>query len=154
MRTALIVIALLTIPLAASSGLAASVESCIAGALPPAQIVCLTQAAIDAGDPELCLRSAEASVRWRCVAGYADQAGDVSQCAVLPANDMEPAGISRELCVTHLALVWRKAALCETLTTPNLDGSCLMQLVHLGGDKALCARIEQPIIKDACLAAE
>jgi hypothetical protein len=130
---------------------AAPVESCIAESWPLGQLKCLRQVAIDAGDPGLCLRSNDPAVRWQCVAAYAEHARDPSRCEILPPDDLEPAGITRELCRSHLAISWRDPDLCRSLNTLNLADSCLLQLVHRGAGKALCEKIENALIKDACL---
>jgi len=148
----ILMLVLLAAPIAALPARGAEpVESCLAESWLPKQLVCLRQAAIDAGDPGLCLRSNDPAVRWQCVAAYADQARDPSQCEILPPNDLEPAGITRELCRGHLATTWRDPSLCRPLRTPNLADSCLLQLVQRGADKALCGEIENALLRDACL---
>lgn len=127
-----------------------ALEACLADAWPQRQIACLKEIAIEEGDPALCLRSEKPSVRWLCVALYAEQAGDAYTCEVLPADDLEIPGISGDLCRTHLAIAWRTPALCEKLTTPNLADGCLLKLVQLGEDKALCGRIENETLAKAC----
>lgn len=37
-----------------------------------------------------------------------------------------------------------------SLGTPNLADSCLLQLVQLGEDKALCGHIKNEILLSAC----
>ena len=65
---------------------------------PPKQIACLSKAAIIAGDPETCLRAEHPSVRWPCVALFADQADDPSLCRILPADEEVPASVSQDPC--------------------------------------------------------
>jgi hypothetical protein len=147
---------LLTIALAVAismppAALGEGLEACLAEAWPQNQIACLAGIAIEAGNPALCLRSGEPAVRWRCVAGYAEKAGDASPCGILPTGDLDVPGVAEELCRVHLAISWRKPALCMELTTPNLADSCLLQLVRLDGDQALCGRIENESLAAACL---
>jgi hypothetical protein len=127
-----------------------AVEACLADAWPQRQIACLKELAIEEGDPTLCLRSEKPSVRWLCVALYAEQAGDASTCEILPADDLEIPGISGDLCRTHLAIAWRTPALCEKLATPNLGDSCLLKLVELGEDGMLCERIKNETLAGTC----
>jgi len=128
-----------------------SLDACLAEAWPQNQIICLCRIAIEAGDPVLCLRAGEPAVRWRCVADYAEKAGDAAPCAILPDDDLDVPGVAGELCRGHLAISWREPALCTELATPNLADSCLLQLVLLGEDKALCGQIENEILADNCL---
>jgi len=132
------------------AALGESLDSCLAEAWPQNQFTCLIGIAIEADDPALCLRSGDPAVRWRCVAGYAEKAGDAAPCTILPADDLEVPGVTEELCRAHLAISWRKPALCMELTTPNLADACLLQLVQLDGDKALCGRIENETLADSC----
>ncbi len=127
-----------------------ALDTCLAEVWPQSQIACLTDFAIGAEDPALCLRSGESVVRWRCVAGYAEKAGDASPCGILPAGELDVPGAAEELCRVHLAIAWRKPSLCKNLSTPNLADSCLLQLVQLGEDKALCGRIENESLADVC----
>lgn len=125
-------------------------DACLAGALPPQQILCLAKAAITAGDPFLCLEAEEPAVRWRCVALYADQADDPSLCEILPAGEGVPASVSRDLCRVQLAVARHDPLLCDGLTTPNLGDGCYFQLVETGGDPALCERIANPDVRTVC----
>lgn len=127
-----------------------ALEACLAEAWLPRQLDCLTEIAIEMDDPKLCLRSGEPAVRWQCIAFYAEKAGDAAQCEIIPYNELDPPGVAQDLCRTHLAVAWRKPAECENLATPNLGDSCLLKLVELGEDKALCGRIENKAIADAC----
>lgn len=152
MRKRVLMLVLLAAPVVAPSARGAGpVESCLAESWPLAQLRCLRQAAIEANDPGLCLRSADAAVRWQCVAAYAEQARDASQCEILPPDDLDPPGTTRELCRSHLAISWGDPDLCRPLRTPNLADSCLLQLVQRGADRALCEEIGNALLKDACL---
>lgn len=146
----IIAIALAAAISSSSATFGQALDTCLAEGWPQNQIACLTDIAIEAGDPALCLRSGEPAVRWRCVAGYAEKAGDASPCGILPAGDLEVPGAAEDLCRVHLAIAWRKPALCARLATPNLGDSCVLQLVQLGEDEALCGRIENESLADAC----
>ncbi len=61
-----------------------------------------------------------------------------------------PRGVSRELCRAHLAIALNRPELCAGLATPNLGDACYLQMVEAGAEEALCARIENAIIKSAC----
>jgi len=148
-RTALAIALLATISWPPSA-FGETLDTCLAEAWPQRQITCLTDFAIELEDPALCLRSGEPAVRWRCVAGYAESAGDASPCGILPVEDLDAPRAAEELCRAHLAITWREPTQCMDLTTPNLADSCLLQLVQLGEDTALCARIENVSIADAC----
>jgi len=129
---------------------ASDLEACLAEPMPPKQIACLSKAAIAAGDPATCLRADHLSVRWPCVALFADHADDPALCRILPADEDVPASVSRDLCRVHLAVSRRDPVLCEGLTTPNLGDGCYYQLVETGGDPALCERIANPDVKSVC----
>ena len=130
---------------------AESVEACLETKIPTNQLNCLSRLAEERGDVEVCLRAEEPGVRWMCVATYAQAAGDAARCRVLPAVETAgPRGVSRELCRVHLAIAWQQPELCAGLATPNLGDACYLQMVEAGADKALCARIENAIIKSAC----
>ncbi len=131
---------------AADPGLAA----CQAEAMAPKQIACLAKAAIVADDPYLCLKAGQPSVRWPCVALYADRADEPALCGILPASEGVPASVSRDLCHVQLAISRRDPALCDGLTTPNVSDGCYLQLVETGGDRALCQRIANPDVKSVC----
>lgn len=125
-------------------------EACLAETWLPRHLTCLKDVAIEAGDPALCLQSGELAVRWQCVAFYAEQAGDAAHCMILPDGELEVPGVAGDLCRTHLAIAWRIPALCETLATPNLADACLLKLVELGEDEALCGKIENETLAKAC----
>ena len=130
---------------------AESVEACLASKIPTNQLNCLSRAARTADDPTLCLKAEDPGARWMCVADYAQAAGDVAHCLVLPvAEAVGPRGVSRDLCRAHLAIAWKQPELCTGLATPNLGDACYLQMVEAGADRALCARIENAIIKSAC----
>ena len=133
-----------------STAFGQALDTCLAEVWPQNQIACLTDIAIEADDPALCLRSGEPAVRWRCVAGYAEKGDDPAPCGLLPADELEVPGAAEELCRVHLAIAWRKPALCTDLSTPNLADSCLLKLVQLGEDEALCGQIENEGLADAC----
>jgi len=128
----------------------ASAESCLSEAWPQRQISCLRDVAVDAADPKVCLRSEDPAVRWQCVALYAEQSGDASRCGILPQDDLDKPGVASDLCRTHLAIAWHDPDQCNSMTTPRLADSCLLELVQLGEDKQLCARIETEVLADAC----
>ena len=76
---------------------------------------------------------------------------DAARCLVLPeAEAVGPRGVGRELCRVHLAIAWKRPELCAGLATANLGDACYLQMVEAGADEALCARIENAIIKSAC----
>ena len=127
-----------------------SLDVCLAEAWLPRQVDCLTEIAIEMGDPALCLQSEELAVRWQCVAFYAENSGDAAQCEIIPDNELDPAGVAQDLCHMHLAVAWRAPAECENLATPNLGDSCLLKLVELGEDRMLCERIKNETLAAAC----
>jgi hypothetical protein len=151
-RAPWIAAALALAALAARPAVAAeSVEACLASKVPTNQLNCLSRAALAADDPTLCLAAEDAGARWMCVATYAQAAGDAARCRVLPeAEAAGPQGVSRDLCRVHLAIAWQRPELCAGLATPNLGDACYLQMVEAGADRALCARIENAIIKSAC----
>ena len=135
---------------AAAEALESAAAACLESAMPGSQIACLGRVAREAEDVSLCLVSDQVSVRWQCVALYAEHAGDPALCRIIPDDEMVPAGLARDLCRVHLALSLREAALCEGLSTPNLGDACYLQFVETGGDPALCDRIVNPVLKDVC----
>ena len=129
---------------------AGPLEACLANKFPTNQLNCLSQAAQAAGDVKLCLLSDQLAVRFNCVALYAEQARDPALCAFIPAEDSVPPGVLLETCRVGLAVTLNRPELCAGLATPNLGDACYLQMVEAGADAALCARIENAIIKSAC----
>ncbi len=129
---------------------AATAESCLATAVPTNQLFCFTKAAQAAGDVRLCLLADQPGVAWQCVSIYAEQAHDPSLCEVIPRENEAPRDVGRDLCRGHLALSWKEPELCGGLATPGLGDACLFELVQIGGDPALCARITDTDLKSLC----
>ena len=145
-------LAILALTLGAPPARAAeSVEACLANKFPTNQLNCLSQAAQEAGDVKLCLLSDQPAVRFNCVSLYAEWARDPAICAVIPAEDSVPEGVFQETCRIGLAITLNRSELCVGLATPNLGDACYLQMVEAGADAALCARIENAIIKSACV---
>lgn len=118
------------------------------------RIACYSEAAVRLGDPRVCLRAQGPDTRWPCVAKYAVVAGDAATCGLLPGPgveaDAELAQITVDLCLTTLALVYRKPVLCQVVRTPAMDESCLAKLVSLGADPALCRQIASASLRAMC----
>jgi hypothetical protein len=130
---------------------ASDLDACLAETWPNKRLVCLFDAAKAAGDPDVCLRAAQQGVRWMCVANFAEHANDLDVCDRLPSGEAPFPTIERELCRTHLAIAWHDPTLCAGLATPNLGDSCYLKLVETGSaGAALCARIDNEILKSAC----
>jgi hypothetical protein len=126
-------------------------EDCLAEPWPLRQRDCLVEQATVRRAPELCLRSEDPAVRWQCIAILADRARNMTLCELLPEEDLQVVGVSRDLCRSELAVSWHDPSLCRQLATPNMADACLMQLVRNGGDKSLCEEIEVEPIREACL---
>jgi len=135
---------------AAESVKGESVEACLASKVPTNQLNCLSRLAEERGDVEVCLRAEAPGVRFQCVSLYAEQARDPALCRKIPAEDSVPEGVFQETCRAHLAIALNRPELCAGLATPNLGDACYLQMVEAGADEALCARIENAIIKSAC----
>ncbi len=135
---------------AGPSAAAESVEACLASKVPTNQLNCLSRLAGARGDVEVCLRAEAPGVRFQCVSLYAEQARDPALCWKIPAEDSVPEGVFQETCRAHLAIALNRPELCAGLATPNLGDACYLQMVEAGADRALCARIENAIIKSAC----
>ena len=129
---------------------AEDVEICLAEKFLTNQLHCLSEAAQAADDPKLCLLSEQPAVRFNCLSLYAERARDPAICALIPADDISPPGVLQEICRIALAISLDDPELCAGLTTPNLADACYLQMVEAGADGALCARIENAIIKSAC----
>ena len=123
---------------------------CLTETFSTKQLRCLSEAAEAAGDPTLCLAAEEPGIRWMCVARVAEATGVAAFCAVLPEETVGPQGLGRELCRVHLAIAWKRPDLCESLTTPNLEDACYLQMVEAGADAALCGHIANQTLKSAC----
>ena len=122
----------------------------MANKFPINQLNCLSKAAQEAGDVELCLLSDQLAVRFQCVSLYAEQARDPAICALIPAEDSVPAGVLQETCRIAVAIIRHEPEICAGLVTPNLGDACYLQMVEAGADEAICERIENPILKGAC----
>lgn len=125
-------------------------EACLAKKMIADQLLCLKDAALEAGDAKLCLRSDQPAVRFNCVSLYAEQTRDPAVCAVIPVDEGTPPGTLRETCRAGLAVTMNDPELCAGFTTPNLADACFFQMVMTGADAALCERIENPTLKGAC----
>ena len=66
----------------ANAAAAADVESCLAKALPNAQVDCLAEIAKAEDDVAPCL-AADRNFQWMCVVAYAEHKGDESHCGAL-----------------------------------------------------------------------
>ena len=129
---------------------AESVEACLEMGIAINQLNCLNRLAEARGDVEVCLRAEAPGVRFQCVSLYAEHARDPAICAVIPAEDSVPEGVFQETCRVGLAITLNRPELCVGLATPNLGDACYLQMVEAGADAALCARIENAVIKSAC----
>lgn len=120
------------------------------------RIACYSDLAVRHHDPTVCLSAESADERWPCIANYAVVAGDAGTCDLLPGPESESqtegdlAQVSIDLCLTTLALVYRKPELCRSVVTPAMDDSCLAKLVSLGADPALCADIKSEELRAVC----
>ncbi|MEE8500059.1 MAG: hypothetical protein V3S27_05740 [Kiloniellales bacterium] len=144
--TVLVLVACAAGPVAAAE----SVEACLANKFPTNQLNCLSRLAEERGDVEVCLRAEQPGVRFQCVSLYAERARDPTLCRKIPAEDSVPEGVFQETCRAGLAVTLNQPELCAGLATPNLGDACYLQMVEAGADAALCARIENAIIKSAC----
>ena len=127
-----------------------SIEACLNTKIPTNQLNCLSRLAEARGEVEVCLRAEQPGVRFQCVSLYAEQARDPALCQRIPAEDGASEGVFQETCCAHLAVTLKRPELCAGLATPNLGDACYLQMVEAGADEALCARIENAIIKSAC----
>ncbi len=151
-RTAILAVvpALVALATAVPAVAGAPLEACLATKIPTNQLNCLSRLAEERGDVEVCLRADQPGVRFQCVSLYAEQARDPALCRKIPAEDSEPEGVFQETCRVHLAVTLNRPELCAGLATPNLGDACYLQMVEAGADRALCARIENALIKSAC----
>ena len=124
------------------------------------RIACYSDQAVQQGDPTVCFRTPEPDVRWPCVAKYAVVAGDAATCRLLPgppatgvpATELPggDAAVTVDLCLSTLALVYRRPELCGQLDTAPMDDACLAKLVANGADPALCARVASADLRAVC----
>jgi hypothetical protein len=133
------------------------------------RVACYSDRAVAKGDPRLCLKDPDPDARWPCVAKYAVVAGTAATCELLaespgnagaegqataaasgdPDQAMDPR-VSVDLCLSALALVWRRPALCRRVQTATMGDSCLAKLVAIGGDPALCGQIQSEDLRKVC----
>ena len=125
------------------------VDACLAAAMPPNQISCLLDLALEEDAPSACLQSTELAVRWHCVALFAERRNRRDAC-----ERLEDSGVAspRTLCRGHLAIAWREPETCATLVPAELADACHMQLGELKGDPAFCAPIVNETLRETCLA--
>lgn len=124
------------------------------------RVACYSDLAVRAGDPTLCFRATAPDVRWPCVAKYAVVAGDADTCRLLPGPPAEDAAagatpggdaaVTVDLCLSTLALVYRRPELCRQLGTAPMDDACLAKLVANGADPALCRAVKSPDLREVC----
>ncbi len=124
------------------------------------RVACYSDRAVQQGDPTVCFRTPAPDVRWPCVAKYAVVAGDAATCRLLPgppatgvpATELPggDAAVTVDLCLSTLALVYRRPDLCRQLDTTPMDDACLTKLVANGADPALCAQVKSPDLREVC----
>jgi hypothetical protein len=54
------------------------------------------------------------------------------------------------LCLSTLALVYRRPDLCRELRTEPMDDACLAKMVANGADPALCDAVKSPDLREVC----
>lgn len=120
------------------------------------RVACYSDRAVRAGDPTLCFEADDPDVRWPCVAKYAVVAGDADTCRLLPGPPASDAGaggdaaVTVDLCLSTLALVYRRPELCRQLRTDPMDDACLAKLVANGADPALCRAVKSSDLREVC----
>jgi hypothetical protein len=87
-------------------------------------------------------------------------AGDAETCRLLPGPPVDDAGadagtggdaaVTVDLCLSTLALVYRRPDLCRQLRTEPMDDACLAKLVANGADPALCRAVKSSDLRDVC----
>ncbi|MBK1696564.1 hypothetical protein [Rhodovibrio salinarum] len=123
------------------------------------RVACFSDRAVQAGDASVCFQASAPDVRWPCIAKYAVVAGDATTCRLLPGP--RPDGVDGplsggedtvtvDLCLSTLALVYRRPDLCRQIQTETMDDACLAKLVANGADPALCAGIDVPELRRVC----
>ena len=86
---------------------------------------------------------------WACVTLYAQDTGDETHCELLAGRgDLEPAGITQEMCLAGLAIDWQREDLCARLEV--LRGSCYYKLALESGKSSYCRSVEPEALKQVC----
>lgn len=126
--------------------------ACNAPPLLAEQIACFRDAALAAGDPALCAAADDPVVRFQCLSLYAERRLDPAPCARIDAGaSAAERQALQQACVAGVAIAAGDPALCEEAGIAALRDSCLMMLVtERGADRALCARIENDLLREAC----
>ncbi|MBK1666881.1 hypothetical protein CKO28_02340 [Rhodovibrio sodomensis] len=124
------------------------------------RVACLSDRAVQAGDPTVCFEAPDPDTRWPCVAKYAVVAGGPETCRLLPGPPADGAAadaiaggdatVTVDLCLSTLALVYRRPELCRQLATEPMDDACLAKLVTNGADPALCRQVKSPDLRQVC----
>ena len=60
------------------------------------------------------------------------------------------AAVTVDLCLSTLALVYRRPELCRQLRTDPMDDACLAKLVANGADPALCRAVKSSDLREVC----
>lgn len=134
-------------PLAAADRAACNAEPVITG-----QIACFRDAALAAGDAAICEAADDPVVRFQCLSLYAEGTLDAAPCARIDAgaNAAETRAL-QQACIAGVAVKAGDPALCEDAAIAELRDSCLMMLVtEAGADPALCDRIDNELLREAC----
>ena len=116
-----------------------------------AQIRCHLDAANEAGSAEPCMAAENETVRFQCISLFAERSGTPEACRLISSDDPEGA-ILQNACIAGVAIATRDPAICEDVDQPDLADTCFTQLVlERGGDVSLCQRVQNPLLRDACL---
>lgn len=123
---------------------------CNAQPTQPAQIRCFLEVAQAAGDPGLCTSAGDAAVRFNCLSLFAERSLDPAPCELIEILDKETQAL-RDACISGVAAARREPALCEEARLPVVRDACYMNLVvQFAADPALCGRIANKSLHDAC----
>jgi len=123
---------------------------CNAQPTQPAQIRCFLEIAQATGDPGLCTSAEDAAVRFNCLSLFAERSLDPAPCELIEILDKETQAL-RDACISGVAAARREPALCEEARLPVVRDACYMNLVvQFAADPALCGRIANKSLHDAC----
>ena len=135
----------------AQDGKTPDTSDCYETKLESAQVRCLVRGAQAANDAGICETAAEPSVRFNCLALYAERTRDTAPCERVDSGAGQNRAL-RDSCIAGVAVARHEPALCERARDLRIRDGCYMMLVFAQPtDPALCAKIENVTLREACV---
>jgi hypothetical protein len=114
-----------------------------------AQLSCYVEAAKAAGDYAVCKQASHETVRYQCLAIYAEHAKSPAPCRDIPRRGRDLSALV-DVCLSDVAAALTNPALCEEIGEPGLKDSCYLKIARETGGQSLCPKIQDQGLKSLC----